>query len=326
MADGVLDYLFNHVFLPTRVPHADDCGNGAGDRALVDHLTKSATHFRDSNDTRYYQQWSILCRALHSFATLHRHKNSLPKESLKVAFRGVKVGDILILHVAMQNSALIMRKNAENYIIECFEVSPPAAEVLSARTALQWDFPSRAVAIPTSTFEDASFQASLADFLEKASIEPVKQFAATTLKAGSFAYESRNTTTPAIVEQLLMSLLEANGHKHNPILTRKRVRDEVCWSDGAENPWRRSATWLVLRTSVQRCLCFLLGGSLGTLHYKFFICFVLSSLCKMLCAAESCPADRLAFARTKLARRVATTESFCYSTDGDIDRLALPKI
>jgi len=308
MTDSVLDYLFNHLFLPTRVPQADDHGNGSGDRAFAEHIAKSAALFRDANNTQYYQQWSILCRALQSFATLHRHNNSLSKESLKVALRGVTDGDILILHVAVQNSALLLRKNAEIYIIESFEASPPAAEVLSAHRALQWDFPSRAVAVPSSTFENESFQTSLADFLERASIEPVKQFAATTLKAGSFAYESRNTTTPAIVGQLLMSLLEANGHNHKPMLTRKRVRDEVCWSDGAENPWRRSATWLVLRTCVQRCLCFLLGGSLGTLHYKFFTCFIVSSLCKKLCAADSYPADRLAFARTKLARRAAKLE------------------
>jgi len=308
MADPTLDYNFNHVFLPTRVPQADDHGNGSGDRALVEYLTKSAALFRDANDTRYYQQWSTICRALRTFATLHRHNNSLSKESLKLAFRGLADEDFLILHIATQNSALIMRKSAEEYIIESFEASPPAAEVLSAHTALQWDFPSRAVSIPISTFEDESFQANLAEFLAKASIEPVKQFAATTLKAGSFAYESRNTTTPAIIGQLLMSLLEANGHKHSPMLTRKRVRDEVCWSDGAENPWRRSATWMVLRTSLQRCLCFLLGGSVGTLHYKFFICFVVSSLCKEFCAANSYPADRLAFARTKLARRAAKLE------------------
>ena len=127
-----------------------------------------------------------------------------------------------------------MRKSEKEYIIETFEASPPAAEVLSAETALQWDFPSRAVAISPSTFEDSMFQASLAEFIERSSVEPVKQFAATTLKAGSLAFESRDTPTPAIIGQLLMAILEANGRKHTATLTRKRIRDEVCWSDGAE--------------------------------------------------------------------------------------------
>lgn len=307
MANQTLDYLFNHMFLPVRVPYGDDHGNGSGDRALIDYVKKSAELFRDSVDIQYYQQWSKLCRTLRTFTTLHQHNNALSKDSLKIAFGGLPDGDILILYVAMQNSALILRKVADGYIIESFEASPPAPEVLSAHTSLQWDFPSRAITIPTCTFQDQSFQSELAAFLEKASIEPVQQFAAVTLKAGSFAYESRNTTTPAIVGQLLMTLFEAYGHEYTPKVTRKRVRDEVSWSDGAENPWRRSATWLVLRVSLQRCLCFLLGGTVGTLHYKFFMCFVTSLICKDLCAG-SYPADIMAFARTKLARRAAKLE------------------
>lgn len=308
MANRALDYIFNHVFLPTRVPQADDRGNGSGDRALAEQLIQSAVLFRDGNDPQYYQQWSTVCRALRTFATLHRYNNALSKESLMLVFRGLTDGDILTLHLAIQNSGLIIRKNAENYIIETFEASPPAANVLSAHSALQWDFPSRAVAVPVATFEDEPFRSGLAEFLEKASNEPVKQFAATTLKAGSFAYESRDTTMPAIIGQLLMSFLEANGHRHTPKLTRKRVRDEVCWSDGAENPWRRSAAWLVLRISLQRSLSFLLGGTLGTLQYKFFMCFFIASICKNICVAKSYPGDRLAFARTKLARRAAKLE------------------
>ncbi|KAK4693761.1 hypothetical protein P7C71_g3689, partial [Lecanoromycetidae sp. Uapishka_2] len=234
------------------------------------------------------------------------HRNgSLSKPDLRSSFQELKDGAIVILHVAIQNSALILRKATNEYIIESFEASPPASKVLEAKAALQWDFPSRAVALPSSTFEDPFFQASLADFIERASVEPVKQFAATSLKAGAMAFESRDTASPAIIGQLLMALLEANGHKHNAKLTQKRVHDEVCWGDGAVNPWRRSAAWLVLKVGMQRSLCFLLGGHLGTLHYKFFSCFMLASVTKELSHQASSSADRIAFARTKLARRVA---------------------
>lgn len=56
---------------------------------------------------------------------------------------------------------------------------------------------------------------------------------------------------------------------------------------------------------VDRSLCFLLGGIIGTLHYKFFICFILASIAKELSVQSLCSADRLAFAGSKLARRVA---------------------
>ena len=305
MADRNLDYIFNHVFLPAHVPQANDQGNGSGDRALLDLLLRSAPIFRDANEPRYYQQWSTVHRTLRTFAVLHQHNNSFSKNALTNAFQDINDGGIVIIHIATQNSGLIIRKNVEEYLFESFEASPPAATVLSTTGALQWGFPSRAVAIPATIFEDPSFQASLTDFLERASVEPVKQFAASALKAGSSTYESRDTTTPAIVGQLLMSLLEANGHNHKVTLSRKRVHDDVQWGDGAETPWRRSATWLVLRVGLQRSLCFLLGPNTGTLHYKFFMCFVLSTICRELCAAASPLPDRLAFARSKLGRRLA---------------------
>ena len=305
MASRTLDFVFNHVFLPPQLPHRDDHQDGAGDKALVEKLIESCKHFRDLGHSDYYTQWSIILRTVRTFAILHRSNKSFSKNALKDAFHDVKDGAIIILHVAMQNTGLILRKVPAEYIFESFEASPPAAEVLAADKSFQWDFPSRAVAIPSAIFEEGSFQTCLAEFLEKASVESVKQFAAVTLKAGSYAFESRDTVTPAVVGQLLMAILEANGRKYPATLTRKRVRDDVCWSDGAENPWRRSPSWLVLRVGIQRSLCFLLEGNLGSLHYKFFMGFVLSSIANEICGESSFPPDRLAFARTKLARRLA---------------------
>ncbi len=309
MADRTLNFLLNHVFLPPQLPHGDDNENGTGDRALVEYLIESCHLFRDRDSTEHYVLWSTILRTLRTFAALHRNNKSLSKNALKSALSDARDGAIIILHVAMQNSGLIIRKVAAEYIVETFEASPPAAEVLAAEKCLQWDFPSRAVTIPSAVFEEVSFQEYLAEFLEKASVEPVKQFAAVTFKARSNAYESRDTTNPAVVGQLLMALLEANGRKHTAILTRKRVHDDVCWGDGAHNPWRRSPIWLVLRVGIQRSLCFTLGGSTGLLHYKFFISFVLSSICKEICISGSFPPDRIVFARTKLARRVAKLQN-----------------
>jgi len=250
MGDRIFDYQFNHVFLPPRLPHLSD-NQLLGDRALLERLVQCAAAFRDLNDPQFYPQWSSVCRTLRTFAVMHRN-GSLSKLALRSSFNDVKDGGIVILHITIQNSGLILRKGTDEYIIESFEASPPAAKVLEASTALQWDFPSRAVAVPALAFEDPLFQASLADFIERASVEPVKQFAATSFKAGAMAFESRDTASPAIIGQLLMALLEANGHKQNAKLTQKRIHDEVCWGDGAENPWRRSAAWLVLRVSLQR--------------------------------------------------------------------------
>ena len=204
--------------------------------------------------------------------------------------------------------------------METFEASPRAADVLATSGALEWDFPSRAVVIKPEAFKSDQVQDSLAEFLEKASLEPVKQYAATTLKACSHVYESRDTAIPAIVGHLLMAILEAIGSRHTPIMTRKRIRDEVCWNSGAVDPWRRSPTWLVIRIALQRSLCSLFGDR-GIFHYKSFICYFMSNPCIEFYQGELFSADRLAFARAKLARRVAKLESQCHSGSLDVPEI-----
>ena len=302
--DPATYYLFNHVFLPARLPHRDDRGNGSGDRALVEWLLKAARRFRDLNDPQHYQNWTTIIRMLRSFDSLHQHDDTFSKETLKTAIRDVRHGNIVVLHVNMQNSCLMICKRSKDYIIESFEASPLAAKVLASSAALQWDFPSRAVIVCEDTFEDLNFEASFTEFMEKAYIEPVQQYAAIIRKAKAATYENRDTATPAIIGRLLMAVLEANGHYHAPNMTRKRVRDEVNWNDGAEKPWRRSPTWLVLRVALQRSLGLLFGDSMGTLQYKFFLAFFMSSLLEDFCGDRSFPWDQLGFARSKVARRL----------------------
>ena len=143
---------------------------------------------------------------------------------------------------------------------------------------MQWDFPGNAVAIPLSTFQDPSFQEQLATFLERASLESIKCFGAQAHKAGTSAYESRQTVHPTAVTDLLMTILDGHGRQQFPTLTRKRVRDEASYSPGGETPWRRCPLWLALRVSLQRHLCLTVDSQLGRLLYKLLICLVHSQL------------------------------------------------
>ncbi|KAL8931584.1 MAG: hypothetical protein Q9211_006861, partial [Gyalolechia sp. 1 TL-2023] len=208
MADFPLDYLFHHVFLPPKVPHRSDTLNGNGDQALTEFLLDSIDAFRATDDHANDQLWSTVHRSIRTFSQLHGKDKTLSRDSLKQAFRDAADGEIIILHIVRQNSGLVIQKEKIGYVVETFEASPRSADVLAAKRALEWDFPSRAVVIPSQTFEEETFHDALATFLEKASVDEVKQYAATTLKAGSNAYESRDTTFPAIVGQLLVTILE----------------------------------------------------------------------------------------------------------------------
>lgn len=62
-------------------------------------------------------------------------------------------------------------------------------------------------------------------------------FAACPSKAGSYVVEAREIIDPIMITQVLMTILEVAGHQLPPEHPPKRVRDDVCWSDGAEKPW-----------------------------------------------------------------------------------------
>lgn len=206
----------------------------------------------------------------------------------------------------MLTSCFCLSDQGESVIFEAFEASAISEKVLASENALQWDFPGCAIAVPFTEFSNSSFQDSLAGFLEQASTESIKRFAARTNKAGSFAFECRDTVDPALITQMLMTLLEVNGHRVFPPLLRKRVRDDVCWNDGAEKPWRRCPFWLVLRVGVQKLLCTLFGAEVGRVHYKFFICLVLTRLIDE--TLDHIGPEMVAFLKAKLCRRLVKLE------------------
>ncbi len=180
--------------------------------------------------------------------------------------------------------------------------------VLASQNALQWDFPGSAVAIPLAVFNDPSFQNQLATFLEKAGSEPIGRFSVRTIKNDTSVFESRNTPDPALISQMLMSLLEANGVRSFPKVLRKRVRDDVSYSQGGgdSKPWRRCPFWLVLRVAVQRHLSLTLDGEIGRVYYKFLICCVLGQFLDDCLSQLSL--ELSALLKTKICRRLVKLE------------------
>jgi len=174
--------------------------------------------------------------------------------------------------------------------------------VLAAEGALRWDFPGRAACIPFEVHSNKSFQESLAAFLEQASIESIKQFAAVTHKAAAPLPEIRDTSDPSLITGLLMTILECNGSEYSPKLLRKRVRDTVSFHK-ARKPWRRSPFYLAVRVAIQRHSYEVLGPERGRIFYKLTMCiFIMRLLDESLGAL---PSEGTFFLLQKLGRRVA---------------------
>ncbi|KAL4806252.1 hypothetical protein BDV18DRAFT_160319 [Aspergillus unguis] len=215
----------------------------------------------------------------------------------------------VLVRLKEQNAALIIRKQVidceATVIFEAFETSPLAEPTLAANT-LQWDFPGSAVSVPYTVFHDPAFQHSLASFLEKASVEPLEQFSVKSSKAGVKVAEDRNTPSPAIITQFLMTLLEANGNRISVPVLRKRVKDDVCW-DNAKLPWRRSPFWLALRVCVQRLLYLNLTSEVGRMQYKAMINLFLSKL--LSDGVSALPSENYHLLKVKLCRRMAKLDN-----------------
>ncbi len=206
-----LELLFNHVALPPRLPYKADGKPEIVEKILTTQLLKCACAFRDQCNQEFRAQWNSVCHMLRHCDVDHRDRQ-LDKTSLQNAFSDLPAGGLLCLHVVSQNAGLLIHRSATGAVrFEAFEVSTPSSDVLALTDALQREFPCRSVAIPLEVFDDPLFQEQLATFLEKASIESIKQLAATSLKAGAFAFESRDTVDPALITQLLMTLLQALG-------------------------------------------------------------------------------------------------------------------
>lgn len=241
-----LDYLFNHIALPPRLPQQNDIKLEVLERTLTESAAEWASTFRDRLTYKLTGPWDLLINTLINCDILHAG-GKLNSFSLETAFSQLALGQCLIIYVAQQNAGLLIhRSDSEEVIFEAFEASASSSNILASSGPLLWDFPTSAVVIPAETFGDSRFQSQLAIFLEQASVESIKQFAAVALKAGADAYESRDTVDSSLVTQMLMALLEANGRRIFPTKLRKHVRDDVCWND-SEKPWKRSPLWLVIR-------------------------------------------------------------------------------
>lgn len=82
---------------------------------------------------------STIYRSLRTFSLLHSKTKSLSQTSLRTALRGAEDGDLLILHVALQNSGLVIHKREEGYLVETF-VSRFRSLIFLSRTEIVTHF------------------------------------------------------------------------------------------------------------------------------------------------------------------------------------------
>ncbi|PNP83727.1 hypothetical protein FNYG_02944 [Fusarium nygamai] len=314
----LLQAVFHHLVLPSKLPSKNDGGDHGLAYDLGSRLRRALAKFSDDQDQ---DAWNVLVSSMKATAFLNQ--GQLISHELLESLQGIARGDKniwLALFVTQQNSALLIHRNDisdETVVFEAFQTDAPVKDVLAAKHCLTWEFPHRSVQVPFNVFNDISFLRNLSQLLGQASYESFDQFAAKASKGGQSIAETRNSTDPALVIDMLMSLLEGLGSGLQVQSVRKKVRDDVVLGS-SEIPWRRSPYWLVLRVALRRMLRELLdhkGAGKGRVYYKFIICAMLAELLKD--CVESLHPEMTLQLRSKLCRRMAklkTDSAACSSS------------
>ncbi|CAK7230002.1 hypothetical protein SCUCBS95973_007426 [Sporothrix curviconia] len=121
------------------------------------------------------------------------------------------------------SDALVYRRDTASIVFEAFEASPLSKDILTAQDALSWEFPDHAAQMPADTFFSDSFQETLATFLDNASSEHLPHLADKAHKAGQEITEVRNAGSPALITQMLLSLVQGIGGPAAVQTLRKRT-------------------------------------------------------------------------------------------------------
>ncbi|EIW76857.1 hypothetical protein CONPUDRAFT_130199 [Coniophora puteana RWD-64-598 SS2] len=267
-----LQYIINHVFMPLQLPQQSD-HSVLNDSALVSQTYKTANSFTPyiTHDTHRHA-WDRVVEMLKHLET-SCSTEFLSREIILEQLRSMSPGDIRVFLIRRQNAAVLIRNEHNDMIVESWEASPISEAVIAAAGKLLWSFPGPAISIPRSVADDDAFLVELANFLHKMDVEEFADAIPHTEKAGSSVRETRETTDPRYITELLTSILHGAGERAEVPQISKRIGDDVLWQD-AELPWRRTPLWLVIRVSLQTTLVRITDGHIT---YKSFILFLLAS-------------------------------------------------
>ncbi|PTB55328.1 hypothetical protein M431DRAFT_83309 [Trichoderma harzianum CBS 226.95] len=270
--------IIDHAVLPPKLPGEKEENYQEISDEILRRLIRACEKVESLASLPFADAFHSLSESLQTCMNLNQGR--LDRDALLKHFSQLRPNTVLICYVVEQNAAVFIRlennHDEQFVVIECFETSPTTEHVLAADNALEWDFPGRAVRLSLSEFNDENLQKAVSTFLECASMEKIQDLQAQTNKASVSVAEIRDTSDPAMITQMFMSILEAIGEfAHVPQL-RKRVRDDVNFVTGSL-PWRRLPFWLVLQVAAQRHLHLSLGEP-GRACYKLLMAVFFSEL------------------------------------------------
>ncbi|KAL9640124.1 MAG: hypothetical protein Q9204_000841 [Flavoplaca sp. TL-2023a] len=305
-----LQYMINHVVLPPKLPDRPEPEDfvEATEKTLLDEIQSVLRRFVEQCTPEVKPAWITVQRMLSRCANA-KIRNDLSEKTLTEAISDMRPGatglsqpDSLPIRIRAQNAAIIFRRVGEDITLECFEVSPPAPDVIGCKGSLRRTFPAHAVAIPPKIATNGTFCCELFTMLRKFEIEVVHEMMPKSRKAGQDWSEFRDTCHPGLVSELLMATLAAIGTPVETLQIQKRIRDDVVWGH-TKLPWRRSTLWLTLRVSIHTSLARSMEPAQAHKQFKNFTVYFLTNLLDLAMNLKFGP-DMCKCLQMKIARRV----------------------
>ncbi|KAG8927461.1 hypothetical protein FRC02_008200 [Tulasnella sp. 418] len=294
--------VINHIFMPPHL-HATMDLSERNEQALYDQIWGAAAAFSIELPDEERHLWSPILGLLKQFLTCHAHL-SLSEANVLEFMNKMGSEDVMAFLIRAQNACVIIRHCGSTVVFESFEVSPPAQHVLQTQGRLIRSFPGPAIEIPAGVFGDPLFRVELSRFLSEIDRDTFDPMGETPIA------KSGDTIHPRFITQLLTEILLGIGAAATVPRITKRVADDAIASSQGDAPWRRSATWLVMRVAIQTTLQ---RKKRGYRIYKLFVAFLHARILKK--ALESgLPSYLIACMQRKTARRLhklASIEPFC---------------
>ncbi|KAF9255590.1 hypothetical protein L218DRAFT_1034217 [Marasmius fiardii PR-910] len=302
MAYYNLEYLIHHIFLPPQLPQSDD-SSAENDHDLCSVVLEAARAFGEGSELsdKEKKSWKYVVRMLERLCSLYGSE-SYTKDELEQRISEMVKGDVTAFFIRAQNAGLIIRKLGDRTVYESFEVSVPNEVVMRNRGKIICSYPGPAIAVRSDKANNPHFISELANFLAQMNVDVFEDAMPTTRKAGSRVLETRETTHPRFITELLTGILRGMGSPEDVPRIAKRIADDILWNN-ALLPWRRSPLWLVIRVALQTSLQDAAAANSSHLTYKSFMAFLMSMLLRKSAEADL-KSDLLSVMHKKVARRL----------------------
>ncbi|XDG05212.1 hypothetical protein ABKA04_004827 [Annulohypoxylon sp. FPYF3050] len=224
------DYIVNHVFLPSKLPHQDDYAEQREEALLVVVLEALRTFEEFSKDC----DPPVIKSITDSLQTLRLSKSNTRELAIEFDNCLVKKDGALVFHVKEQNAGIMFTRSGSSVHVEVFELSANNRSVMSTKGRVRRVFPGSALALPLETFQQAEFRVELARTLVKMRDQKAPNTKPQVTKAGQKHDEDRDTTHPKMVTDFLSAILSSLGKPVEVEQILKHTREELQFSRSAE--------------------------------------------------------------------------------------------